>query len=152
MFKQISKKFIQLSLVAVTAFTLIGFSASNTNAWRATHTVKARGSNLTARADLPYWSDFSGGGNWKAQATYGGSRGSKLKLEWSFYSIGGSVSYNGAGVSGSGSTPGSSFSANNSTVNASGRVYGNGLCLYVGMNSTASFSYGNSYYSTTTKI
>lgn len=69
-----------------------------------------------------------------------------------FYNIGGSVSYNGAGVSGSDSTSGSSFLSNSSIVNASGRVYGNGLCLYIGMNATASFSYGNSYYSTTTKI
>lgn len=28
--KKISKKFVQLSLVVITAFTLIGFSASNT--------------------------------------------------------------------------------------------------------------------------
>lgn len=69
-----------------------------------------------------------------------------------FYSIGGSVSYNAAGVSGSDSTPGSSFSSNSSIVNASGRVYGNDLCLYIGMNATASFSYGNSYYSTTTNL
>ncbi|HHX69946.1 MAG: hypothetical protein WAO56_12675 [Miniphocaeibacter sp.] len=65
--------------------------------------------------------------------------------------MGGSVSWNGLGVSGSGSSTGSSHSGYG-TVNASGRVYGNGLALYVGMNSTSSITIGSSYYSNSCKI
>jgi hypothetical protein len=122
-------------------------------AWRKTSSRTINGYTLYARADLPYFSDLDGGGNWAAQAAYAGPKNNnKLTLDWSFYCVGGSVSYNGVGVSGSGTSPGSSLTLAASTINASGRVYGNGLCLYVGLNVTSSFVYGNSYYSTTAHI
>lgn len=128
-------------------------SAMSTFAWRVVQTRSINGSTLYAKADLPYWSDFSGGGNWAAQGVYSGAKtNNALHLAWSFYSVGGSVTFYGAGVSGSSSSPGSSFTVYGSTANASGRVYGNGLCLYVGMDVTSSFRYGNSYYSTTAHI
>lgn len=132
---------------------LVILSSINVFAWRSTSKRTINGYVLYARENLPYWSDLDGGGNWAAQAQYSGKKtNNKLTLSWSFYSIGGSVSWNGVGVSGSSTSNGSSFSVYGSTANASGRVYGNGLCFYVGMNTTASFRYGNSYYSTTAHI
>lgn len=151
--KNFRKKLVPLLIALVTIFCGVSYSASNAYAWRSTSSKSISGRTLYARADLPKSTDSSGGGNWKAQASYSGSRtGNKITVAWSFYSIGGSVSYQGMGVSGSGSNPGSSFTATSTVANASGKVYGHGLWIYVGMYSTASFSYGNSYYSTTAKI
>lgn len=57
-------------------------------------------------------------------------------------------------MSGSGSNAGSSYTSKSKTkkVDANGYVYGTGLCLYLGLISTASFSSGNTYYSISTKI
>jgi hypothetical protein len=142
-----------MTIVMISTVFLVTTTESEA-AWRKeAHTPKINGYYLYARANLPYFSDIHGGGDWKAQGDYKGSKkNNKLKLAWSFYSVGGSVSYSGVGVSGSGSSPGSNFTVTGNTANASGRVYANGLCLYVGLDVTPSFTYGNSYYSTTAHI
>lgn len=122
-------------------------------AWRASKSKKVNGYSLTARANLPYCSDSQGGGAWKTQATYNGKRdGNKLTTSWSFYSIGGNVSWNGVGLEGNGANDGGSYTAKSNTVNANGYVYGTGFALYVGIISTASFTRGNTYYSISCKI
>ena len=147
--KQLGKIFVAILLTV----SLLGISTTNVSAWRAVSSRKINGTYLYAKANLPYFSDLSGGGNWKAEANYKGKKtNNKLKLSWSFHAFGGSVSFNGVGATGSGSTPGASFTVKGSVANASGRVYAHGLCLYIGMDATASFTYGNSYYSTTAHI
>lgn len=121
--------------------------------WRATNSKTVSGSTLSAKANLPYLSDWNGGGAWKTQASYSGTKDSnQITTSWSFYSVGGSVSWNGVGVSGSGTSTGASYTATGSTANANGYVYGTGLALYVGVVSTASFTRGNTYYSISCKI
>lgn len=147
------RSFLKKVSIAVFTCGLIVSTAIPCNAaWRSTYTVKKNGHNLMAKADLPYFSDWDGGGDWKSQSYYG--KKVRLTNSWQFYSVGGSVNWNGVGLSGSGSNNGGSHSSRGTTnvVNASGRVYSTGLCLYVGMISTASFSSGNSFYSVSTKI
>ncbi len=149
--KRYLKRVIALMLVLGT----VALSASNAEAasWRSTNSKTVSGKTLTAKANLPYFSDLKGGGAWKTQAVYSGKKDNdKLTTSWAFTSIGGSVSWNGLGISGSGTNSGNSFTAKASTVNANGYVYGTGFCLYVGMISTASFSKGNTFYSTSCKI
>lgn len=142
-----------LSLVLCFCLLLAFAIPANAASWRKTKSKDVRGHTLTARANLPYFSDLDGGGAWRTQACYSGSRASnKLTTSWSFYTIGGSVSWNGVGVSGSGSNSGSSYTCKSTVVNANGYVYGTGFCLYVGLISTASFTYGNTYYSISCKI
>lgn len=139
--------------VALCACMLASTGATAEAGWRATNSKTVSGKTLTAKADLPYFSDSNGGGAWKTQAVYSGTKdNNKLTTSWSFYSVGGSVSWNGVGVSGSGTSTGSSYTAKSSTVNANGYVYGTGLALYVGVVSTASFTKGNTYYSISCKI
>lgn len=149
------KKLIN-SVVTTTLCICMLFSAtitSNAATWRATNSKTVNGYSLSAKANLPYVSDSKGGGEWKTQATYSGTKDNgKLTTSWSFYSVGGSVSWNGVGVSGSGTSTGSSYTVKGSTANANGYVYGTGLALYVGIISTASFTKGNTYYSISCKI
>ena len=149
--KKMFTKLLAGVLVGSTLLTSISADA----AWRSTKskTVKESGKNytLTAKAHLPYWSDKNGGGDWKSQAKYTGPK-KKLTNSWSFYSIGGSVSWQGMGLQGDGTSTGNSFAYKDSTVNANGYVYGTGLAVYVGMIATASFTKGNTYYSISTKI
>lgn len=152
--RSLTKKRYMLTLASLALLiAVLCTSTLPVYAWRSTSTRTINGYKLIAKADLPKLSDVKGGGAWKAQAQYAGPKNAdRLTVSWSFYSIGGSVSYSGVGCSGSGSSPGGSYSAKNKIVNASGKVYGHGLWLYIGMYSAASFSYGNSYYSTTCKI
>ena len=97
------------ALVLCICLVLASVVPANAASWRKTKSKTARGYTLTARANLPYLSDFDGGGAWRTQASYSGPRASnKLTNSWSFYTVGGSVSWNGVGVSGSGSNSGSS--------------------------------------------
>ena len=149
--KKISK--ITKTLVLLLTVSLITTSVSPVYAgWRSSKTAKKNGHTLGAYANLPYWSDRDGGGDWKTRESYG--KKVKLTNSWEFYTIGGSCSWKGAVVSGSGSNAGSSYTSKSKTktVDANGYVYGTGLCLYLGLISTASFSSGNTYYSISTKI
>lgn len=150
-----AKKHITRLLAVVLVGSTLLMSNSADASWRSTKskTIKESGKNytLTAKADLPYWSDSNGGGAWKSQAKYTGPK-KKLTNAWSFYSIGGSVSWQGMGLQGDGTSTGSSYAYKDSSVNANGYVYGTGLAIYVGMIATASFSKGNTYYSISTKI
>lgn len=142
-------------IVAV-ALCICMLATSGTTAeagWRAAKSKKVNGYSLTAKADLPYFSDLNGGGAWKTQAVYKGKKdGNKLTTSWSFYSIGGNVSWNGVGVGGDGTNDGASHTVKGNTANANGYVYGTGFALYVGIISTASFTRGNTYYSISCKI
>lgn len=125
--------------------------------WRATNSKKVSGYKLTAKANLPYISDRKGGGAWRTQASYAGTKkNNKITTSWEFYSVGGDVSASkgnaSVGVSGSGTSKDGSFSCKGTTANANGYVYGTGLAIYVGMISEASFSKGNTYYSISCKI
>lgn len=148
-FKKIMVVLTALSLVLVCSFVS---TVPADAAWRSSKSQKKNGYTLTAKANLPYFSDWDGGGDWKTQASYG--KKVKLTNSWQFYTVGGSASWSGLGVSGSGSNNGSSYTPSSATktVNANGRVYGTGFCLYIGLISTASFTSGNTYYSISTKI
>lgn len=147
------KRIISVFIVFALSVLLLGINTVNVKAWRSSNARSVNGYSLIARADLPYSADKNRGGSWKAQSIYYGPKNSnRLTLSWSFYSIGGSVSFQGVGLSGSGTNSGSSFTYTANVLNASGNVYAHGFCLYVGMYSTATFSKGNSVYSVTTKI
>lgn len=149
--KKIAASTLCIAMVTASVGTAIAAS------WRSTNSKTVNKYKLSAKANLPYWSDSQGGGSWRTEATYSGSKdGNKLTNSWSFYSIGGTVSasYSGVGASitGHGTSTGGSFTAKGSSVKANGYVYGTGLCFYVGLISTASFTKGNTYYSISTKI
>ena len=153
------KKILKKIVVGVLCASMATASICTASAasWRSTKSKQVRGYKLSAKANLPYWSDSQGGGSWRTEASYAGSKdGNKLTNSWSFYSIGGTVSasYSGVGasVTGHGTSTGGSFTAKGKTVKANGYVYGTGLCFYVGLISTASFTKGNTYYSISTKI
>lgn len=54
--------------------------------WRSSKTAKKNGYTLGAYANLPYWADKDGGGDWKTKASYGAKV--KLTNSWEFYTIG----------------------------------------------------------------
>lgn len=140
--------------VALCACMLATSSTAAEAGWRASKSKTVNGYALTAKADLPYFSDSQGGGAWKTEASYKGKKdGNRITTSWSFYSIGGSVSWEGAGLSGDGTSDGGSYTYDKDTkAKANGYVYGTGFALYVGMISTASFTRGNTYYSISCKI
>lgn len=111
---------------------------------------------LTSNVWIQSLSDVNGTGDFQVSAHYSGTdpyHAEWIKTSWSFYSIGGSVSWNGAGVSGSGSSTGSSWTNYNaSDASFRGRVAGNGLCLYVGCNNTATMFARGKTYSTLAKV
>lgn len=137
-----------LMLVLLSSMAMPSYAAS----WRSQKSKTAKGYTLTARANLPKKANKDGGGAWKTQAQYG--KKVKLTTSWDFYSVGGSVSWRGVGLSGSGNNTGDKYTptAKTKTANANGYVYGTGLWVYVGMISTASFKSGNTFYSISCKI
>lgn len=111
-----------LALVLVLSMVTTSLSPAYAG-WRSSKTAKKNGYTLGAYANLPYWADKDGGGDWKTKASYGAKV--KLTNSWEFYTIGGSCSWSGLGVSGSGSNKGSSYTpkSKTKTVNANGYVY-----------------------------
>ncbi|MFC0299929.1 hypothetical protein ACFFIS_03700 [Virgibacillus soli] len=121
--------------------------ATPTDAYRAVKTVN----KVTSKADLPRTA--SGGcGNYKAHSSTTRTGFKKLYHNVSFYTIGGSVSFKGAGVSGSGSSPGYTKSTTGKSYYSSGNVCGSGLWLYLGMFTTTEVDYSNRTYTATAKI
>ncbi|WP_152548195.1 hypothetical protein [Exiguobacterium acetylicum] len=140
------KKVLTLTAVSTLACTLA--FAPQADAYRATKTV----SSVTSKADLPYFSDFSGCGNYKAYSSTTRTGFKSLKHHVTFTTVGGSVSFSGAGVSGSGTSPGYTKSTKSKSYYSSGNVCGSGLTLYLGMNTTIHVDYSNRTYTATAKI
>jgi len=108
--------------------------------------------NVTAKADLPYLSDWKGCGKYKALSSTTRTGFKKLTHQVSFYTVGGGVSFSGAGASGSGSSPGYSKSTTSKSYKSSGNVCGSGLTIYLGMYTTTIVDYSNRTYTATAKI
>lgn len=140
------KKIFTLSVPILLCF-IFTFSQS-ADAYRATKTVN----NVTAKADLPYFSDWNGCGNYKAYSSTTRTGFKKLTHQVSFYTVGGSVSFSGAGASGSGSSPGYSRSTTSKSYKSSGNVCGSGFTIYLGMYTTTIVDYSNRTYTATAKI
>lgn len=122
--------------------------AQSADAYRSTKTLDS----VTSKADLPYFSDWSGCGNYKAYSSTTRTGFKKLTHSVSFYTVGGSVSFKGAGASGSGSSPGYERSTTSKSYYSSGNVCGSGLTLYLGMYTTTFVDYATRTYSSTAKI
>lgn len=79
-------KFLYVAIIFVVASSL--FYVQDAQAYRAVKTI----SKVTAKADLPYWSDLKGCGKFKAQSQTTRTGFKKLHHDVSFYTVGGSVS------------------------------------------------------------
>jgi len=144
-------------IFATTVFLLANlmmYTSSTANAWRAVSTRTIHGHVLAARADLPQSTDSQGCGAWRAQATYPGTRANnELTVAWSFRQIGiGTISSSGPSIGMTSGNRAGSFTARSATANANGRVCVSVLTFWVGMDVTASFVRGNTWYSWSTRI
>jgi len=80
---------ITMVLALITVVSGLFLSPLEASAWRSVHTRVVNGHTLAARADLPRWSDWSGCGDWRAQASYPGPRANNnLTVGWQFTSVG----------------------------------------------------------------
>ncbi|GAB6170519.1 hypothetical protein JCM1393_29790 [Clostridium carnis] len=142
---------ILLSLALITGVCSVpAFATSNSQS------VGAFNGKLTSNVWIQSISDFNGTGDFQVSAHYSGTDpydAEWIRTAWNFYTVGGSVSWNGAGISGSGSSTGSSWTNDNaSDASFRGRVAGNGLCLYVGCNNTATMFARGVTFSTLAKV
>lgn len=142
---------ILLSFVLIGGIFATPVSASTDSA-----SVSAFNGNLTSNVWIQSIADVNGTGDFQVSAYYSGTdpyNADWISTSWSFYSIGGSVSWNGAGISGSGTSTGSSWTNYNAySASFRGRVAGNGLALYVGCNNTATMFARGVTYSTLAKV
>ncbi|WP_160670020.1 hypothetical protein [Clostridium sp. C8-1-8] len=139
------------SAVLLASFCSVpAFATSNSQS------VSAFNGKLTSNVWIQSIADVNGTGDFQVSAHYSGTNpynADWIKTSWNFYSIGGSVSWNGAGISGDGTSTGSSWTNyNSSDASFRGRVAGNGLCLYVGCNNTATMFARGVTYSTLAKV
>ncbi len=142
------KKRFFATIFMVFVLLLTTSSGENVHAYRASKTV----SSVTSKADLPYFSDFSGCGKYKAYSSTSRSGFKNLEHHVSFYTVGGSVSFKGAGLSGSSSSPGYSKSTSSKSYYSSGNVCGSFLSVYLGMYTTTHVNYSSRTYTATAKI
>lgn len=140
-------KFLYLAIIFVVTSSL--FNVQDAQAYRKVETV----SMVTAKADLPYWADFSGCGKFKAQSQTTRTGFKKLHHEVSFYTVGGSVNAPGTGASGSASSKSYSKSTTGNIYTTSGNVCAGGLAIYLGMFTTTEVDQNSSRtYTATAKI
>lgn len=140
------KKVLTLTALSTLSCTLA--FAPQADAYRATKTLNS----VTAKADLPYFSDFNNCGNYKAYSSTTRKDFKKLQHHVTFNATGGSVSFGGVGVSGSGTSPGYSKSTKSKTYYSSGNVCGSRFIMYLGMSTTTHVEYSNRTYTATAKI
>ncbi len=140
-------KFLYVAIIFVVASSL--FYVQDAQAYRAVKTI----SKVTAKADLPYWSDLKGCGKFKAQSQTTRKGFKKLHHDVSFYTVGGSVSAPGTGATGSASSKSYSKSTKGKIYTTSGNVCAGGLAIYLGMYTTTEVDQNSSRtYTATAKI
>lgn len=154
------KKFYVKILLLLSCLILnlgVGTKINSVNATSRSNTFNFNGGSITANAWIQSFA--SGGcGEFQTSADVNSSSVPKFtRIAWSFYALGISAgaSYNGisASVSGSGSSPGSSWTNTNSRHSSfRGRVCGTGLAFYVGYTATATADVASVPRSTTVKI
>lgn len=141
------KKISYLGFAMLMTLSMMLVFPTSTDAYRAVKTVD----KVTSKADLPKTST-KGCGNYKANSSTTRTGFKKLSHNVSFYTVGGSVSFKGAGVSGSGASPGYTKSTTGKSYTSSGNVCGSGLWLYLGMFTTTEVDYSSRTYTATAKI